>query len=69
VSSVNKKIEYEFYKKPIAGKVVTMKNSAMALSVKFATLTQQCYKRIHNTSENTPLERKVDIMNEFMQEL
>ena len=62
-------IEYEFYKKPVASKVVTMKNSAMPWNVKYATLSQQCFKRIHNTSEDIPNARKVEIMNDFMQEL
>ena len=65
----NRKIEYSFYKKPMAAKVVIMKNSAMSSNVKYATLTQQCFKRIHNTCESTPFEIKVELLNQFMFEL
>ena len=46
-----------------------MRESAISLNVKIANLTQQCFRRIHNTCENTSFERKVEIMNEFMYEL
>ena len=32
-------------------------------------LTQQCFTRLHNTSNSIPEERKVDILNDFMKEL
>ena len=65
----NMQIEYIFYKKPMASKYVTMKDSAMSSSVKFATLTQQCFRRIHNTCENTPFDTKIEVLNDFMYEL
>ena len=49
--------------------MVTHKTSAMSSNVKYATLTQQCFKRIHNTCEGTPFDEKVELLNEFMQEL
>ena len=63
------KIEYSYYKKPVASRMVTMKTSAMSKNVKFATLTQDCFKRFHNTCENTPFDEKVEILNEFMLDL
>ena len=37
----NRNIEYEFYKKNVASKFVTLKTSAMSSNVKFESLTQQ----------------------------
>ena len=36
---------------------------------KFTIVTQQCFNRLHNTSDEVDDEVKVDILNEFMQEL
>ena len=36
---------------------------------KFTIVTQQCFNRLHNTSEEVDDKVKVDILNEFMQEL
>ena len=53
----------------MASKMVTMKTSAMSSNVKFATLTQQCFKRIHNTCDEIPFNEKVNLLNDFMHEL
>ena len=44
----SRKIEYLFYKKPMANKLITMKSSAMSMKSKMNILTQQCFKRFHN---------------------
>ena len=65
----NGKIEFVFYKKPVATKLVTLKSSAHSVKQKMSTLTQQCFMRLHNTSENASEITKVTVLNEFMQEL
>ena len=63
------KIEYMFYKKPMASKHVTHKESAMSVNQKFSILTQQCFTRIHNTSEFINSDIKIAILDDFMKEL
>ena len=63
------KIEFLFYKKPMTNNLVTMKSSAMSMNQKMAILTQQCFTRLHNTSDNTRESEKVEILNCFMQDL
>ena len=53
----------------MASRYVTLKSSALSSNVKFATLIQQCYKRIHNTSEHIMFDEKVEILNTFMRDL
>ena len=64
-----RKIEHIFYKKDIANKLLTMKNSAMSVNSKINILTQQCFKRFHNTSESIPDKLKVEILEDFMLEM
>ena len=53
----------------MASRYVTLKSSALSSNVKFATLTPQCFKRIHNTSEHIMFNEKVEILNTFMRDL
>ena len=46
-----------------------MKNSAMSTHQKMTILTQQCFFRLHNTSDGVENDVKVDILNNFMQDL
>ena len=62
----NNKIEFVFYKKPVTTKLVTLKSSAHSIKQKMSTLTQQCFMRLHNTSENVSETTKVTILNYFM---
>ena len=64
-----RKIEHMFYKKEIANKLITMKNSAMSMNSKISILTQQCFKRFHNTSESISNELKIEILEDFMLEM
>ena len=63
------KIEHIFYRKPIANKTTIMKSSAMDQSQKMKTLSQECFRRLHNTSDNVPESVMNNILNEFMMDL
>ena len=63
------KIERVFFRKPIANKTTVMKSSAMDQSKKMKTLSQECFRRLHNTSDNVPESVKINILNEFMIDL
>ena len=63
------KIEFQFYQKPMTNPLVTLKSSALPMNQKITILTQQCFTRLHNTSENTDEKIKVEILNDFMKEL
>ena len=62
-------IEFIFYRKPVANNLVTLKSAAASLQQKMATLTQQCFMRLHNTSENASEITKLTLLNEFMKDL
>lgn len=63
------KIEYVFYRKSISSRKVTDKFSAMSVKQKCNILTQQCFMRLHNTSESVDTETKVNLLNDFMEDL
>ena len=46
-----------------------MKTSAMDKHQKMRTLSQECFRRLHNTSENISEDVKLGILNEFMLDL
>ena len=48
----NGEIVYQFYRKPIANKHTVMKTSGMDKHQKMRTLSQECFRRLHNTSKN-----------------
>ena len=50
--SMNKenKVDYIFYKKPMASDKVVLKSYAMSNKQKITTLTQEVFRRLHNTS-------------------
>ena len=62
-------IEFMFYKKPVASKFVTLRSAALSMQQKMSSLTQQCFTRLHNTSESIDDKVKIDILNDFMYEL
>ena len=49
--------------------MLTHKESALSNQTKFTILTQECFRRIHNTSENVDINTKVSILNEYMKDL
>ena len=63
------KIEYIFYKKPMANRLGTLKSSAYSVKNKMTILTQECFRRLHNTSESVGDKIKQDILNEYMIDL
>ena len=67
--NVNGEIEHLFYRKPIANRHTIMKTSAMEHSQKMKTLSQECFRRLHNTGDNVSESKKLDILNEFMADL
>ena len=62
-------IEFIFYKKPVASKFVTFRSAALSMQQKISSLTQQCFTRLHNTSETIDDKVKIRILNDFMHEL
>ena len=63
------KIVYKFYRKPIASKLLTHGNSAMSMNKKMEIVTQECFKRLHNTSDLMDSETKICLLTEFMRDL
>ena len=63
------KFNTSFSKKAVASKLGTHKKSAMSTTMKMSILTQQCFKRFHNTSEGIPHGWKVEMLNEYMKEM
>ena len=65
----NGKIEHVFFKKPVANRLGTLKTAAYSMKNKMNILTQECFRRLHNTSEFVEPEIKEGILNEFMEDL
>ena len=63
------KIEYIFYKKTVANRLGTLKTSPYSIKNKMTILTQECFRRLHNTSEHADQKVKETILNEFMIDL
>ena len=63
------KILFEFYEKPTKNKIVISKDSAMPIHNKINILSQEVFRRLHNTSSDIPWDDKVIILNKFMNEL
>ena len=53
----------------MANKLITIKSSAISMKSKMNILTQQCFKRFHNTSESIPQEWIIRILEEYMLEM
>ena len=48
-------VEHIFYRKPMASTLVTHKESALSTNSKFTILTQECFRRLHNTTDNVSI--------------
>ena len=59
-------IDYIFYQKEISNRLVTLKDAAMTNKQKFDILTQQCFRRIHNTRETLQDDVKKAPLDRFM---
>ena len=53
----------------MASNLVTHKESAQSMQNKFTILTQECFRRLHNTSDFLDLATKVTILDEYMYDL
>ena len=63
------RIEHIFYKKPVANRLGTLKTAAYSMQNKMNILTQECFRRLHNTSDFVENDIKLSILNDFMKDL
>ena len=63
------KIMYSFYQKEVANKAVINKLSALSENVKVASLTQNLIRRCKNTSELLPVEVRLAVIDEFVEQV
>ena len=64
-----KQIKYIFYEKPMKSSKVIEKKSALPYTMKMRALTQEAFRRIHNTEKGVFEENKGSILSHFMQKL
>ena len=64
-----REIEYIFYEKPMRSNLVIGKNSALPMMMKMKTLTQETFRRIHNTRESLREEYLPEILSKYSQKL
>ena len=64
-----RRLQYRFYRKPMATDLVTDYHSAHSLNSKIATLTQDVYRIMSNCSPETTLEEKSAHLEEFTRRL
>merc|ERR1712082_272050 len=69
INSSSKEIVYMFYQKPMSNRLVTLKTSAMTMRQKMTILTQECFRRLHNSSPNLPVEKTKETLDRFMEDL
>lgn len=63
------KIYYIFHQKEMRNRLVILKKSALAMKQKMSILSQETFRRLHNTKFEVENETKVDILNSFMADL
>ena len=59
-------VEYMFYEKPMKSTLVINKQSALPENVKMKTLTQEVFRRLHNTRSTVMNKYKTEILNDFI---
>ena len=64
-----RKIQYRFYRKPMATNLVTDFNSAHSLNSKIATLSQDVYRILANCSPDTETVEKCTLLEDFIERL
>ena len=62
-------VNYIFYEKPMKSNFVIDKLSALPYSMKMKSLTQEVFRRLHNTNEKILEENKSEILSKFTQKL
>ena len=65
----NYKIYYSFYEKPTKCQLVMSKMSAMPIRKKIEFLSEEVFRRLHNTKREIDENEKVSILNKFMIQL
>ena len=68
-SLVRRKIQYRFYRKPMATNLVTDFKSAHSMNSKMATLTQDVYRVLANCSPDTEMVEKCILLEAFIDRL
>ena len=68
-NGVKTEIQFEFYEKPVASKIVVMATSALPHRVKIATLSQEIIRRMKNTCRKASKYKRADILTEFMKKM
>ena len=68
-SIVGRKIQYRYYRKPMATNLVTDFNSAHSMNSKMATLSQDVYRLLANCSPDTEMAEKCIILEAFIDRL
>ena len=58
-------IMFEFYEKPMSNNIVVQEKSALSESVKTATLTEEVVRRLKHTSQDLPLSRRLETLEEL----
>ena len=58
---------YSFYEKPMVSPMVLHKRSAMPEGIRRATLNQELIRRMVNTSELVDNEKRVEIVDDYVQ--
>jgi hypothetical protein len=61
----NRRVVYKFYSKKVSTRYTILQKSAHSVKTKFSTLTQECVRRLLNTSELVPREEKIEIMEQY----
>ena len=67
--TTRRKIQYRFYRKPMATNLVTDFNSAHSLNSKIATLSQDVYRILANCSPDTETVEKCTLVEDFIDRL
>ena len=65
----NNKIFYQFFEKPTKTRFVISKDSAMPIKKKIETLSNEVFRRLHNTKHEISWEIKIEILEKFMKQL
>ena len=61
----NNKVQYMFYRKPMANKYTMMANSAVSDRVKRSTMTNEALRRLLSCSPNLEERKKVEVMEDY----
>ena len=62
---LNNKVQYMFYRKPMANNYTMMANSAVSDRVKRSTMTNEALRRLLSCSTNLEEHKKVEVMEEY----